>query len=42
MTITVACAKCGKELPVPTQRAANYVMMHQIPCRACYQKEWSS
>jgi hypothetical protein len=40
--IVAECSKCGKKVDVPTRRAQYYVMMHKIPCRACYQKEWSS
>ena len=32
------CHECGKMVPVPSVEAQNYIMFHQIPCRACYEK----
>jgi len=30
------CHICRQLLPVPTIKAQNYIMMHQLPCRACF------
>jgi hypothetical protein len=36
--ITAECFNCFESFQVPTIWSANYVMMHQIPCRACFEK----
>jgi hypothetical protein len=36
--ITAQCHLCKEHFEVPTTRGANLVMMHQIPCRSCYNK----
>jgi len=35
MITMVECVKCGRNLGVPSRLAANYIMLHQIPCREC-------
>ena len=36
--IKAQCHSCGKSYEVPTTHAMHYVMIHQIVCRACFNK----
>lgn len=37
--IKAQCHVCKKHIEVPSTWAASYVMVHQIPCRTCFNKE---
>jgi len=30
------CAFCHEMYQVPTVEAQNYIMLHQMPCRSCF------
>jgi hypothetical protein len=35
---TAQCHICERQFEVPTTHAMHYVMIHQIPCRDCFNK----
>ncbi len=37
--IYAQCHVCAKMIEVPSTWAASYIMVNQIPCKECYDKE---
>lgn len=36
--IYAQCHVCAKMIEVPSTSAASYIMVHQIPCKECYDR----